>query len=277
MKSSDCQKNITLAPYTSFKIGGPADYFFIARVEDDLIGAVELAKEQNLPVLILGGGSNMLISDRGWRGLVVQIKNLKFRIKNLEIQANAGVLLAVLVQAAAQAGLTGLEWAIGIPGTLGGAIYGNAGAFGQQMADAIKEIKVYDNGLIKHYCISDDNVLATDQASDAGKVIQIKRESVFAYRDSIFKQAFGCACHASVGEQAADAPKPIILSAALRLQPGDKTQIQAQLKNNVSYRCQRQPHEPSAGSVFKNIQFDKLPKKLQATIPIDKIKVSNSF
>jgi len=243
MDFNDFQKNISLALLTTFKIGGPADYFFVAKIEEDLIDAVNFARQQKLPVFILGGGSNILVSDNGFRGLVVKIQNSKFKVvdgergrtvRNCQIKSGSGATLAELVGAATKTGLTGLEWAAGIPGTLGGAVRGNAGAFGLDMSFVVGRVNAYGGEAIKQYSNS---------------------QCVFGYRDSVFKHN-----------------NEIILSADLALKKGEPEKIKQTIKNYLEQRRARQSWEPSAGSVFKNIQFDKLPKKFQDTVPTEKVK-----
>ena len=115
------QKNISLKTHTTFKIGGRAKYFFVAKTKKDLIGAIKVAKKLKLPFFVLGGGSNLLISDRGFKGLVIKF----------------GQPLSLYVS-------KGLEWAVGIPGTFQGAVWSNAGAFKKSMKDVVKEVEVFD-------------------------------------------------------------------------------------------------------------------------------------
>lgn len=258
MDFSYFQKNISLAPLTTFKIGGPADYFFVAKSEKDLIDALSFARQKKLAVFILGGGSNILVSDKGFRGLVIQIQNLKFKVKDCQIESQSGTALAELVGAAAKAGFTGIEWAAGIPGTLGGAIRGNAGAFGMDMSSIVKHIRVYSGGSIKQYqynCHSEGGRPRAAHSFSGGARPTEESQDIFWYRDSIFKYN-----------------KEIILSADLELQKGEPEKIRQTIKNYLEQRRSKQPWEPSAGSVFKNIQFDKLSKKLQDIIPTEKIK-----
>src|SRR3990167_3232653 len=167
------QKNIPLVKYTTFRIGGPARYFITAKSAEDLIEAVRFAKAKKLPYFILGGGSNLLVSDEGFNGVIIKNQNSKIKIQNYNskfkiIQAEAGVNLGKLVRYSAKQGLTGLEWAIGVPGTLGGAIRGNAGAFGHSVSEFIKEVKSLNSKL---------------------QVISYKLQDLnFGYRDSIFKK-----------------------------------------------------------------------------------------
>ncbi len=196
------QKNVLLKNYTTFKIGGPAKYFCFAKNKEGLIEAVKWAKEKNLPFFILGGGSNLLVSDKGYEGLVIKYQNPK---------------LAEYVN-------KGLEWAAGIPGTVAGAIRGNAGAFEGEMKDVVKEVEVFD-----------------------AKTQKIKifknKDCQFSYRNSVFKKN----------------PNLIILSAKIRSSRGNPKKIQQYL----NYRKERHPQEPSAGSVFKNL-FDVPAAKLIA-------------
>ena len=133
------QKNISLAPYTTFRIGGLARYFFVAETKEDLIRAVNLAQEKDLPFFILGGGSNLLVSDEGYDGLAVKAQNEKCKAQNNIIKAEAGTKLGDLVKFSIDNNLTGLEWAIGIPGTVGGAVRTNASCFGGEMKNLVKK------------------------------------------------------------------------------------------------------------------------------------------
>jgi len=135
------QENVSLAQYTTFKIGGPAKYFFAAKNTKDLIKAVEFAQEKKLPYFILGGGSNLLVSDKGFARLVIAAENKQLTINNNKIIVDAGVNLSYLIRESIEAGLTGLEWAIGIPGTVGGAVKVNAACFGGNMSDLVKKVK----------------------------------------------------------------------------------------------------------------------------------------
>jgi len=205
-----------LAPHTTFKIGGPARFFYEARSAEDIKRAVKLVRALKIRYFILGGGSNLLVSDRGFDGLAVKVENVKFKIKNLKITASAGVSLAELVDASVRAGLTGLEWAAGIPGTLGGAIRGNAGAFGGSMSDIVRRVRILRNGRLQE--IGDYAFLC-------------------GYRQSPFGKT-----------------KDIILAAELRLKKGDGTVSRKIIREHLSERRSGQPADwPSAGCVFKNL------------------------
>ncbi len=138
------ERNVSLAEYNTFKIGGKAQYFFIARNKNNLIKAIKTAKKLKLPFFILGAGSNILFSDKGFKGLVVHFKFSKCEFKNSKVYAGAGVMLNKLVKLAKKESLAGIEWAIGIPGTLGGAIYGNAQSFFVRMSDIIESVEALD-------------------------------------------------------------------------------------------------------------------------------------
>ena len=221
---SKIQKNVSLKNYTTFRIGGPAKYFFVAKAKENLIGAIKMAKKMKLPFFVLGGGSNILVSDKGFNGLVIklQITNYKLQTNSKKqipkIYAEAGTPLALVVSEATKKNLTGLEWAAGIPGTVGGAIYGNAGAFGSSMANVIKKVEVLDvkDLKFKNYDLKDCE---------------------FGYRDSIFKKNKNL----------------IILSATLQLKEGKKEEIEKKIQENLKSRKEKQPlNFPSAGSIFKN-------------------------
>ncbi|MBU1289648.1 FAD-binding protein [Patescibacteria group bacterium] len=139
------QENVSLAGQTSFRVGGAARYFFDARDKDDLVRAVFFAKEKGLPFFILGGGSNLLVSDEGFDGTVILANNEQRRVSKNIIKSEAGVKLSDLVRLSVENGLTGLEWAVGIPGTIGGAVKVNAHAFGSDISQLVKNIEKEDN------------------------------------------------------------------------------------------------------------------------------------
>ncbi len=222
------KEDVPLRDFTTFRIGGLARYFFIGESEEEIVKAIKAAKDLGLDYFILGGGSNLLVSDEGYGGLVIQIKDLRLKIKDNRIESGAGVPLQVLVQEAAKAGLSGLEQAAGIPGTLGGAIYGNAGSGfttpkpgggGWAIGDAVKSVKLFwPDGKIKE--------------KDRGWM-------EFGYRESKLKKF-------SAKE------RPIILSAVLELAPGNPDEIKKIMAEKTASREQKFPKEPSAGCVFKN-------------------------
>ena len=124
------QRNVPLAPYTTFKIGGKAAYFFTARTAKSILYAVNTAKKLRIPFFILGGGSNLVVADKGFPGLVIHIQAKKYRIEGAKLLCEAGVPMATLVREAGKRGLSGFEWAGGLPGAVGGGIRGKPGEIG---------------------------------------------------------------------------------------------------------------------------------------------------
>lgn len=212
------RENVSLKSHNTFRIGGKARYFFVAKNKEDLIKAIKLVNDFKLPFFVLGNGSNLLISDKGFKGLVIKIKNQKSKIKNNLICVEAGVSLGQLVNIASKNNLTGLEWAIGIPGTVGGAIAGNAGAFNKSIGENVSGVEVYD---VRNKRI---------------KIFKIKN-CKFSYRESIFKKNRNL----------------IIISVKLRLNKGNKEKIKQKMKAYLNHRIETQPLKlPSIGSIFKN-------------------------
>jgi UDP-N-acetylmuramate dehydrogenase len=212
------KENILLKNYATFKIGGKARYFFVATKKEELIKAITTATDLKLPFFVLGNGSNLLISDKGFKGLVIKIKNQTSKIKHNLIYTEAGISLGQLVNIALKNNLTGLEWTAGIPGTVGGAIYGNAGAFGKSIGDSVIKVEVYD-------------------AKDNKIKIFKKRNCKFGYRNSIFKRKKNL----------------IVLSITIQLKKGNKKEIEKKIKEHLEYRKKTQPlNFPSIGSIFKN-------------------------
>ncbi len=210
--------NEPLASYTTYKIGGPARYFVMAKNKDILVKAINFAKEKNLPYFILGGGSNILVSDSGFIGMIIKIDMRKIAInkKKKQIIADAGASLSEIIQKAVSKGLTGMEFAYGLPGTLGGAIRGNAGCFGKEINQFVQSVEVLRKGEIK--------IFSSPQCQ-------------FDYRQSIFKKDKDL----------------IILSALLKLQEGNSRQAKKLMQKHLSYRKEKHPLDyPSAGCVFKN-------------------------
>src|SRR3989344_2426180 len=164
------KKNISLKKYSNYKIGGPARYFFEARTPEDIKNAIEWAKTNRQKYFILAGGTNILISDEGFKGLVIKINIKDLKIKGNRIYAGAGVLMKDLLKFAEKNKLSGLEWAGGLPGTFGGAIRGNAGAFGGEIKDVVYHAISIDSDKEEGVFVERDN-----------------KECRFGYRTSIFK------------------------------------------------------------------------------------------
>ena len=222
--SIEIKKDVLIKNYTTFKIGGRAKYFTIVRSAHELIKAILLARDKNLPFFILGGGSNILFPDKVYPGLVIKIESNDIQLKGNKIYAEAGVRLSNLVSFAFQNRLSGLEWAIGIPGTLGGAIRGNAGAFKKSIGKIVGDVEF----------------LKISPHLEYGKIRA--NECNFGYRTSIFKQ-----------EEERGLVNLIILAAEIKLKKGEKKGIETKMKKFAGYRKESQPlNFPSAGSIFKN-------------------------
>lgn len=205
--------------HTSFKIGGKADFFIIAKEQRVIIAVLKIAKEQKLPVTILGNGTNVLVTDKGIRGIVLKIALDKIEIKKEKekaiIEVEAGVKNAILAQKLLQEEIAGFEFAAGIPGTMGGATYMNAGAYGYEVKDIITKVTYLDNqGL---HTISNE-------------------ECKFDYRFSIF----------------AEKKEAVITKVTLELPYGNKEEIKQKMEEDAKSRKEKQPLQmPSAGSTFK--------------------------
>lgn len=206
--------NELMKNHTSFRIGGPCDEFSQVTSGEEVAELIEYAKAKGIPYTVMGNGSNLLVSDKGIRGLVIKLAK---GFESAEVSGNiitcqSGILLSRLSNLALKNNLSGLEFASGIPGTLGGAIYMNAGAYGGEMKDVVREVTYLEDGEIK-------------TASDCD----------FGYRHSIFTDS--------------DA---VILSAKLELVQGDYDTIKAKMEELSAKRCEKQPLSmPSAGSTFK--------------------------
>lgn len=215
--AGNVSENESMKLHTSFKIGGTAEYMVCAENAEEICRVIELCRAYGVEYTIVGNGSNLLVGDNGISGVVIKIagKMNKVKIEGNRIFAEAGVLLSVLARAAAEAGLSGLEFASGIPGTLGGAAVMNAGAYGGEIKDVCKRITCMDRD---------------------GKIHELENaEADFGYRKSIF----------SGGEY-------IVLSAELLTERGDKNQIFEKMAELNAKRREKQPlNYPSAGSTFK--------------------------
>jgi UDP-N-acetylmuramate dehydrogenase len=209
--------DVPLAPYTTYKIGGPADYLLEADSGELAARALATADELGLPVYVLGGGSNVLVSDEGFRGLVVVLANREVAIDGARVTCGAGAPTGLVAQRTVAAGLTGFEWAVGLPGTIGGAVRGNAGMWGGEMKDSVAGVTAWRAGE-RHGLTGAD--------------------CAFAYRDSRFKREGGW----------------LIVEVELRLTPAeDSSASKALLMKHLSAKREKQPIEfNSAGCVFQN-------------------------
>ena len=203
--------------HTTFRLGGAADYFLSPEKAEQVAKLIHICREENISYFILGNGSNLLVSDRGYRGTVIQIfKNMNdIRVEGTKLYVQAGALLSAIARKALDAGLTGMEFASGIPGTVGGAAVMNAGAYGGEMKDIIKSVTV----------LTKEGEMKVLDAS----------ELQFGYRTSVIKEN-----------------GYVVLEAVIQLCPGDKETIQKRMEELKEQRVTKQPLEyASAGSTFK--------------------------
>jgi UDP-N-acetylmuramate dehydrogenase len=217
-----------MSKHTSLHIGGPADYFVRVTTERDLVGAIAVAREHELPVLMLGGGTNMLVSDRGVRGVVLQNDWSETSVDGTTITAASGTPLASVAAVAARNGIVGLEWMATVPGTVGGAVHGNAGAFGSEIKDVLVDATLMD--------LNSDTW--TVQVEELG----------FAYRTSNLQKT-----------------PIVVVSARFRGKPGDRASAVKRIKEIANERIAKQPlAQPNTGSIFRNPQGDHAGRLIEA-------------
>lgn len=212
------EKDISLSTLTTYKTGGIAKLVVYPNNINNLKQLLKLIHKHNIKYFILGKGSNTLFSDKEFNGVIIKLDKLNnFEIKETEIYVESGMILSKLVQASVKNELTGLEFAIGIPGTIGGAIYMNAGAYGNNMSNIVKSVIVLDEKL---------------------QIEEIPLEKLkFDYRYSIFQANKNLIC----------------VAANIKLEHGNHDEIDSKIKENLLKRKNSQPLEyPSAGSVFRN-------------------------
>ena len=225
------RENIALKDLSTFKVGGKAKYVVFADNNDDVIDALRFAQENNLPIGIIGAGCNLLITDDNIDGLILKMNAKNIEIKDTLVFAEAGLSLAALTALGHKNNLTGLEWAPSVPSSVGGAIRGNAGAFGGETKDKLKQVRVYREG----------------------QIIDIEATALdFQYRYSGFK---------------APNNKDIILGGLFELETGDVASSQKQVRDNIIKKNQNQPVGVAcSGCIFKNYEgtidtslYDKYP------------------
>ncbi len=223
-----------LARFTTMRVGGPADLFAVAHNAFELRGLVRFARGRGLPHVVLGRASDVVIADAGIRGLVISVRAEGLQIHGDRLDAEAGVPMARAATEAQKAGLSGFEFGLAIPGTVGGAVWANAGAHGTGIADILESAAV----------LLEDGTEVRLPASELG----------FAYRDSRFKHApGGRMTDAGPLADAARAPREIVVAATFRLAPAPPEEIRTRLDEIRRWRQAHQPvGMPSAGSVFRN-------------------------
>ncbi len=227
-KYGQLKLNVSMKKHTSFKIGGQVKYFLKVNDKSKLVDLVNFLNSQAIDYFILGCGTNILWPDENYLGVVIKLELDKISIDNKEqkIKAQSGVKLSFLVSQALKNSLGGLEWAVGIPGTLGGAVRGNAGAMGSSIADIVEKVIFWQDGEIYEFS---------------------NQECGFKYRHSYFK----------------DNPSSLILEAVLQFTTVNKQEIIKKFQENLLARNKKQMYDlPSAGSFFKNIEIEKWPGNL---------------
>lgn len=205
-----------LAPHTSFRIGGPADVFLSVRTSADLLDAVTSAQEMGLPIFLLGGGTNLLVADKGIRAVVIENKVSDVTVDATRLIATSGTPMAHVAAVAARAGVAGLEYAATIPGTVGGAVHGNSGAFGTNTGDVLEEVVLSDY---------------------RGSVRTVSPANLdYRYRHSALQGA-----------------PLVVLQATFRGQPSERHTVVQRIKEMANERLAKQPlDQPNTGSIFKN-------------------------
>ncbi len=204
-----------MARYTTFHIGGPVQFMVEVQETEKLVALLNYLMGEGVPYFVLGGGSNLLWQDDEWEGVVIKIETRKMQLEGQEIMAEAGAAFAAMVMLAVQNNLAGLEWAAGMPGSVGGAVRGNAGAMDSDTSRSLEKIEVWRDG----------------------EIIILKPEDCeYGYRDSAFKRN-----------------TDVVLRAWFKTTPGDKIALMQTMQATIKGRNGKYPASPSAGSFFKNI------------------------
>jgi len=237
------KQNVSLKNYNTFYIGGKTRYFTKISSKDKLIKTLHWAKENSLPIFILGNGSNILFPDKKYQGIIIKIENNKIKkINKKTIVIGAGMMLTELLQSFLNKEFGGLEWANGIPTTIGGAVFCNAGSFGYRFGNFVKKVKTINLETYK-------------------EKTYFQKDCKFEYRGSIFKKS-----------------KEIIWEVELFIKKGDKERIMKKTKDYWQYKLKKGLFKyPSAGSIFKNIFAKDLPSKYRKGAIIKKGKISTGW
>ena len=211
--------NEPLSKHTTFKIGGEADFLVEIDSVEKLIEVLHFLRAEGVEYFVLGGGSNLLVSDNGFKGVVVKMKIVDFRIENDVLIAGAGCSTVAIAQESMKARLTGFEWGVGVPGTMGGATRGNAGAMGGEMKDNVEKVEVYRDG----------------------EIVELNNKACkFGYRDSVFKHN-----------------RDIILRVYLKLEKTKNKELIKKALEYLKYRNETQPQGySSTGCIFKNVSLE---------------------
>ncbi|MFA6160826.1 MAG: UDP-N-acetylmuramate dehydrogenase [Patescibacteria group bacterium] len=216
----DVVENEPMSKHTNLRIGGPARLFIIANEPSVILDAAAVARKLDIPWIVFGGGSNMLVSDSGYDGLAIQIAFRDVKLRQQTATVEAGAIMSAVARQTAEAGLGGLEWAVGVPGTVGGAIYGNAGCYGGEVKDSLVTVDCYD--------------IKTGKPE-----VYPNAKCAFGYRDSLFKHE-----------------PHVIFRATFKLTPTDPEPLKKRIEEILQMRKEKQPLEfGSAGCMFKNFVF----------------------
>jgi len=227
---------VPLSRYTRFGIGGPADIFAETSEVEAFIAAMNIARASGLDFVVIGGGTNLIVSDAGFRGVVLRFVADRLMAAGNRVVSNAGVVLQDLVDFAIERGLKGIETLAGIPGWVGAAVYGNAGAYGHSLSERVHNVRFLDNGQVR---------LFNNEQCD------------FHYRESIFK------AH----------KEWIIFSTELVLTPADPDALRRTADDILKIRNEKfPPTMKCAGSIFKNFLLARLPEKVAAQVPVTAIR-----
>lgn len=229
------KRNAPMSKYTTSRMGGPADLLVEARTTEELVGLAQRADEMALPYIVIGGGANILVSDLGIRGLVIvnRAKEVKFDVRGAKARAevDSGVTMTTLARDCIERGLAGMEWAISVPGTVGGGVVGNAGAHGSDMAASVSMVRLLRRGAMPEYWTP--------------------RQLQFGYRRSALKNY-------------APADRPLVISVTLELKVDYRANLERRANEYIAKRKASQPPGASIGSMFKNPEGDYAGRLIEA-------------
>ncbi len=229
-------RDTPLALYTRFGIGGPADLYAETTSVDAFVAALESARSSGLPVMVIGGGTNLIVADGGFRGIVLRYRAESLTAHGNCVVADAGAVLQDLVDFAIKRGLQGLETLAGIPGSVGAAIYGNAGAYGHSISDRVASVRFYDGREVRVF----------DKAA-----------CEFHYRESIFKRC----------------KEWIVFSTELAFEPADAAELRKTADDILKVRNAKFPVTMKcAGSIFKNLLWKDLPQTVATQVPASSVR-----
>jgi UDP-N-acetylmuramate dehydrogenase len=223
--------DVSLREYARFGIGGPADVLAESSDESAFLAGLSVVRSSGCNFVVLGGGSNLIVSDQGYRGIVLRYRGARIEQRDERVHVESGAMLQDLVDFTISAGLTGIHTMTGIPGWTGGAIYGNAGAYGRSINQTVVEVRFHDGREIRTF----NNA-----------------QCEFRYRESVFKQR----------------KEFVILSALLRLDPGDPADLRRVADEILAIRNEKYPPTMKcAGSIFKNLILAELPPHVASRVP----------